>query len=285
MGIVAPIVFSATTWAGSAQFAVAAIIGSGGAVASAITAAILLSSRYLAMAAALAPSLTGSAVRRALHGLAVVDESWALSARGDGTFDPDKLMGVALTLFPAWVLGTAIGAIGGDAIGDPEALGLDAAFPALFLALMITQLRTRQHVAAALLGGLDRTRADPVHSGRRADHRRVSRGSRWVARTVSEVWLTIVVVGTATLAMKALPALLLGGRSVPPVVTGVFEALAPALLAALVVTQTFGGDEELVLDPRAAGLGAAAIAVALRSPIVATALVAAVAAAIVRALT
>jgi branched-subunit amino acid transport protein len=106
-----------------------------------------------------------------------------------------------------------------------------------------------------------------------------------VARAVSEVWLTIVVVGTATLAMKALPALLLGGRSVPPVVTGIFEALAPALLAALVVTQTFGGDEELVLDPRAAGLGAAAIAVALRSPIVATALVAAVAAAIVRSLT
>ena len=154
MGAVAPIVFSVTTWAGSAQFAAAAILGSGGAVASAITAAILLNSRYLAMSAALAPSLTGSPLRRALHGLAVVDESWALSARGDGTFDRDKLVGVALTLFPAWVLGTAIGAIGGDAIGDPEALGLDAAFPALFLALMVTQLRTRQHVVAAALGGL-----------------------------------------------------------------------------------------------------------------------------------
>ena len=153
MGTVAPIVFSATTWAGSAQFAVAAILGSGGAVASAITAAILLNSRYLAMSAALAPSLAGSLLSRALHGLAVVDESWALSARGDGTFDRDKLVGVALTLFPAWVLGTAIGAIGGDAIGDPEALGLDAAFPALFLALMVTQLRTRQHVIAAVLGG------------------------------------------------------------------------------------------------------------------------------------
>jgi 4-azaleucine resistance transporter AzlC len=154
IGAVAAIVFSATTWAGSAQFAVAAILGSGGAVASAITAAILLNSRYLAMSAALAPSLAGSALRRALHGLAVVDESWALSSRGDGTFDRDKLIGVALTLYPSWVLGTAIGAIGGDAIGDPEAYGLDAAFPALFFALMITQLRTRQHVAAALLGGL-----------------------------------------------------------------------------------------------------------------------------------
>lgn len=153
MGAVAPIVFSATTWGGSAQFAAAAILGSGGAVASAIAAALLLNSRYLAMSAAIAPSLTGGALRRALHGVAVVDESWALSARGDGTFDRDKLVGVALTLYPAWLAGTAIGAIGGDAIGDPEALGLDAAFPALFLALMVTQLRSRQHVAAALLGG------------------------------------------------------------------------------------------------------------------------------------
>ena len=102
---------------------------------------------------------------------------------------------------------------------------------------------------------------------------------------MSEVWLTVIVVGVATVAIKVLPTLLLGGRNVPPRVTGVFEALAPALLAALVVTQTFGGDEELVLDPRAAGLGAAALAVAMRAPVVAVALVAAVAAAMVRALT
>ena len=102
---------------------------------------------------------------------------------------------------------------------------------------------------------------------------------------MSEVWLTIAVVGAATLAIKVLPAVVLGGREVPAVVTGVFEALAPALLAALVVTQTFGGDEELVLDPRAAGLGAAGVAIALRAPVVAAALVAAVAAAIVRGLT
>jgi len=152
MGALAPIVFSATTWAGSAQFAAAAIFSSGGAVASAITAAVLLNSRYLAMAAALAPSLSGGPAVRALHGAAVVDESWALSARGDGTFDRDLLLGVALMLYPAWVAGTAIGALGGDAIGDPQALGLDAAFPALFLALMVTQLRGRRHVAAALLG-------------------------------------------------------------------------------------------------------------------------------------
>jgi branched-subunit amino acid transport protein len=102
---------------------------------------------------------------------------------------------------------------------------------------------------------------------------------------VSEVWLVVIVVGLATLAMKTLPAVLLGGRDVPERVTGVFEALAPALLAALVVTQTFSSDEELVLDARAAGLGAAAVAVGLRAPILVAAVVAALAAALVRALT
>ena len=102
---------------------------------------------------------------------------------------------------------------------------------------------------------------------------------------MSGIWTTVAVVGVVTVAMKTFPAVLLGGREVPDRVTSVFEALAPALLAALVVTQTFASDEELVLDPRAAGLGAAAIAVAARAPILVAAVVAAVAAAIVRAVT
>lgn len=102
---------------------------------------------------------------------------------------------------------------------------------------------------------------------------------------MSGVWLAVAVIGAATVAMKLLPALALGGRAVPARVGGVFEALGPTLLAALVVTQTFGGDQELVLDPRAAGLAAGAGAIALRAPIVAAAAVAAVTAAIVRGLT
>ena len=52
-----------------------------------------------------------------------------------------------------WVLGTALGVLGGGFLGDPERLGLDAAFPALFLALLVGQLTTRRAVAAALAGG------------------------------------------------------------------------------------------------------------------------------------
>jgi branched-subunit amino acid transport protein len=101
---------------------------------------------------------------------------------------------------------------------------------------------------------------------------------------VTGVWIMVAVVGAATIALKGLGPVAFGGRSLPPRVLGVVGLLAPALLAALVVTQVFAGDRELVLDPRAAGLGAAAVALALRAPILAVIVVAAVATALVRAL-
>ena len=63
-------------------------------------------------------------------------------------------MGAGLVLFPFWVGGTALGVLFGDVLGDPERFGLDAAFPALFLALLATQLVNRRTVLAAVAGGL-----------------------------------------------------------------------------------------------------------------------------------
>ena len=83
----------------------------------------------------------------------IVDESWALSARPDGSFDRRILLGAGLALYVAWVLGTIVGVLGGGVLGDPGRLGLDAAFPALFLALLVGQLRSRRAVAAAVAGG------------------------------------------------------------------------------------------------------------------------------------
>jgi 4-azaleucine resistance transporter AzlC len=151
-GWVAPIVMSATTFAGSAQFAAASILGDGGTVAAAVTAAILLNARYGPIGVSVAPFLRGSWLSRLLRAQLVVDESWAISAEGDGRFDPKVLVGAGALLFVAWTGGTAIGAIGGEALGDPDTLGLDAAFPALFLALLVPQLRGRRPVAAALIG-------------------------------------------------------------------------------------------------------------------------------------
>ena len=82
----------------------------------------------------------------------MVDETWAVAAEGEGRFNPRVLVGAGLTLYAAWVLGTVVGVTFGDVIGDPDRLGLDAAFPALFLALLVPQLTNRRAVEAAVLG-------------------------------------------------------------------------------------------------------------------------------------
>ena len=152
-GWLAPIAMSATTFAGSAQFAAASILGDGGTVAAAVAAALLLNTRYAPIGVSVAPWLDGPRWRRFLHAQLVVDESWAISARGEGRYDPRILVGAGLLLYVAWVAGTAVGALGGQALGDPTTLGLDAAFPALFLALLAPQVRRRKPLFVALLGG------------------------------------------------------------------------------------------------------------------------------------
>jgi branched-subunit amino acid transport protein len=99
---------------------------------------------------------------------------------------------------------------------------------------------------------------------------------------VSEVWIVIGVVAAATIALKAVGPLFLGGRALPDHLTGVVELLAPALLAALLVTQVVGGDEEIVLDARLVGLGAAVVAILLRAPLLVVVVAAAASTALVR---
>jgi 4-azaleucine resistance transporter AzlC len=152
MGVLAPVVMSMATFAGSAQFAAASILDVGGTVAAAITAAVLLNARYAPIGVSVAPSLDGSWWSRFLHAQLVVDETWAVAAEGEGRFNPRVLVGAGITLYSAWVLGTVLGVTFGDVIGDPDRLGLDAAFPALFLALLVPQLTSRRAVEAAVLG-------------------------------------------------------------------------------------------------------------------------------------
>jgi 4-azaleucine resistance transporter AzlC len=153
MGPVAPIVMSAALFAGSAQFAATAVLAAGGGAAAAIVAGILLNARYGPMGVALAPSLRGGPGRRAAIGQAMIDFSWAAASRGRGSFDPAFMIGATLPSYPCWVAGTAIGVFAGDLIGDPEALGLDALFPAFFLALLVEgELRGGRPALAAGLG-------------------------------------------------------------------------------------------------------------------------------------
>jgi branched-subunit amino acid transport protein len=101
---------------------------------------------------------------------------------------------------------------------------------------------------------------------------------------VSTAWWLVALVGVATIAIKGAGPVLLGGKPLPPRIGRVIGLLAPALLAALVAISTFGGDRELVLDERAVGVGAAAVAVALKAPPLLVVVVAAVVTAATRAL-
>jgi 4-azaleucine resistance transporter AzlC len=152
--IVATIAFSAIVFAGSAQFAAVSIVAAGGGVASAVGAAALMNSRFLPMGIALGPSLPGGAAKRAAQGQTVVDASWAMAGRGDGTFDRWFLFGSTAPQYVMWVLGTVAGALGGDVLGDPHRLGLDAIYPTFFLALLIAEMRNRRARGVAALGAL-----------------------------------------------------------------------------------------------------------------------------------
>jgi 4-azaleucine resistance transporter AzlC len=153
-GTLAPIVFSVIACSGSAQFAVASVLGSGGGALPAIAAAALLNARFGPMGVAVAPYLKGGPLRRAMEGQAVVDASWALASRGEGRFDREFMIGATLPQVTAWIGGTMVGVLGGDFIGDPEKLGLDVIFPAFFLTLLAEELRSARAVIVALIAAV-----------------------------------------------------------------------------------------------------------------------------------
>ena len=152
-GSAAAIVMSATTFAGAAQFAVASVFDAGGTVTAAILAAVFLNARYVAISMTVASIFPGGRARRLVESQAIVDESWALSGRR-GRFEWPILVGSGLVFYVLWVGSTAAGTLIGGVLGDPNALGLDAAFAALFLALAFPYLRNRRGLQAAALAAV-----------------------------------------------------------------------------------------------------------------------------------
>jgi predicted branched-subunit amino acid permease len=156
IGTAATLVMSIVVFAGAAQFGSVAVIAAGGGMVTAVVASILLNARYLTMGIALAPSLRGSWLRRAAYGETMIDASWAMANRGGGRYDPDFMIGATIPCFPAWIAGTAIGLFAGDLIGDPATYGLDALFPAFFLALLLGGELSSDRLAAvvAVIGAI-----------------------------------------------------------------------------------------------------------------------------------
>ncbi len=99
---------------------------------------------------------------------------------------------------------------------------------------------------------------------------------------MSDAWVVVAVVGVTTIAFKAAGPVLIGRRALPPRVQSVVELLAPVMLVALVVTQTFGGDEEIEVDARVVGVGAALVALLLRAHIIVAMAIAAAVTALLR---
>jgi len=98
------------------------------------------------------------------------------------------------------------------------------------------------------------------------------------------VWITIVSLAVATAVLKLLGPLLLGGRPLPASAMSIIELMASALLAALVVVETFGNGRSLTLDARALGVAFAAVALLKRAPMTVAVIGAAVVTALARAI-
>jgi branched-subunit amino acid transport protein len=100
---------------------------------------------------------------------------------------------------------------------------------------------------------------------------------------MTQTWLVVVLVGIATIVIKAIGPVLLGGRELPPRVASLIGLLAPALLAALVAINTFGAGRTLVLDDRVLGVAAAGVAVWRKAPVLLVVVIAASVTALARA--
>jgi predicted branched-subunit amino acid permease len=137
----APIVASLVIFSGSAQFALLTVLASGGGLATAVGSAALFNARFVPMGIALAPSLHGGRVHRAVEGLTNVDGSWVIAHEGEGRFDRHKLFGATVTQFVAWLGGTVVGVV----VAPPQSVfhdfGLDVIYPAFFLVLLLEELR------------------------------------------------------------------------------------------------------------------------------------------------
>jgi 4-azaleucine resistance transporter AzlC len=150
----AAVLMSVIVFAGSAQFAAIGVIAAGGSVLPAVLAGALLNVRYVATGIAAARALPGGRLRRTLLAQLVVDENFALGVAAGEPGRPDgrTLVAAGALLYVTWIVGTALGAVIGPALGDPRRLGVDATFPALFVALLWPMLRGHRAVRCALAG-------------------------------------------------------------------------------------------------------------------------------------
>lgn len=144
---------SLLVFTGASQFAAVGVIGTGGSTAAALGSALLLAARNGAYGLAMSRTLTGRLPVRMFAAHLVIDESTAMAtAQVDPAGRRRGFWAAGISVFVFWNVGTLLGALGGDAIGDPERFGLDAAFPAGFVALVVPHLKSIDGRLAAVIG-------------------------------------------------------------------------------------------------------------------------------------
>ena len=140
---------------GASQFALVGVVGAGGSVWAGAATAGLLGSRNALYGVRLSSMLDRARWKRAAAAQFIIDESTAMAiARESPAESRLAFWATGLAVFALWNLGTLIGAIATHAIPDPKVLGLDAAPPAAYLALLAPRLRAREPMAIAIAAGL-----------------------------------------------------------------------------------------------------------------------------------
>lgn len=145
---------SLLVFTGASQFAVVGITAAGGSPLTALGSSLLLAARNGFYGMTMARHIEGSLLKRLVAAQLTIDESAALATAQEADDVETGFWAGGVGVFVFWNLGTLIGALGGSAIGDPAALGLDAAFPAGFIALIMPALRKRPGQVAAVAGGI-----------------------------------------------------------------------------------------------------------------------------------
>lgn len=157
LSVVEVFFMSLMVYAGSAQFIAAGMLGAGASYSAIIITTLLVNSRHLLMSAALSAHVKKfSAGVLAVIGFGVTDESFAV-AMGDLVKEekaPAYFLGLNFTAQISWIASTVIGAAVGNVIPNPEVFGLDYALPAMFIGLLVMQIRSRLLILAAVVAAL-----------------------------------------------------------------------------------------------------------------------------------
>jgi 4-azaleucine resistance transporter AzlC len=151
------LLMSILVYAGSAQLIAVGLFAAASNPLAIVATTFIVNLRHLLMSAALAPYLgTWSRTRLVLFAAQLTDETFALHAGrfARGETGPVETFGINIIAQSAWVGSTALGLAASTLITDIRPIGLDYALPAMFIALLLGQLKSRQHLAVAVIAGL-----------------------------------------------------------------------------------------------------------------------------------